>query len=143
MDDERDWPVVVVGAGPTGLTLASLLACYGIRVLLIERDDTTVQEPRAVSIDDESLRTMQAAGAVGRILPDLVLGYGSHYYSPAGRCFLRVEPTTVEYGYPRRNAFRQPLLQASLRDHLANRPNACVWFNAELIGIEQSDDRVR
>src|SRR5215471_9624358 len=114
----REWPVIVVGAGPTGLTLASLLARYGIEVLVIERDDTTVLEPRAVSIDDEALRTMQAAGVIRDILPDIVLGYGSHYYSPLGKCFLRVQPCTLEYGYPRRSAFRQPLLQARLRDHL-------------------------
>jgi len=133
---------VVVGAGPTGLTLACLLAQYGVDVLVIERDDTTVQEPRAVSIDDEALRTMQAAGVIGNILPDIVLGYGSHYYSPLGRCFLRVQPTTLQYGYPRRSAFRQPLLQARLRDHLANHPRACLWFNSELIGFEQKGDSV-
>ena len=140
--DRREWPVIVVGAGPTGLTLACLLARYGVEVLVIERDDTTVQEPRAVSIDDESLRTMQAAGVVDDILPDIVLGYGSDYYSPRGKCFLSVRPQTREYGYPRRSAFRQPLLQARLRDHLANHPRACLWFNAELIGIEQSDNQV-
>src|ERR1700693_3617230 len=122
-----EWPVVVLGAGPTGLTLACLLAQYGVDVLAIERDDTTVQEPRAVSIDDEALRTMQAAGVIGDILPDIVLGYGSHYYSPSGRCFLRVQPTTLQYGYPRRSAFRQPLLQARLRDCLANHPRASLW----------------
>ena len=137
-----EWPVIVVGAGPTGLTLACLLAKYGIDVLVIERDNTTVEEPRAVSIDDEALRTLQAAGVVHDILPDIVLGYGSHYYSPQGKCFLRVQPTTREYGYPRRSAFRQPLLQARLRDHLTNHPNARLWFNAELIGVEQTDDKV-
>jgi len=137
-----EWPVVVVGAGPTGLTLACLLARYGIDVLVIERDDTTVQEPRAVSIDDEALRTMQAAGVVDRLLPDIVLGYGSHYYSPLGKCFLLVQPTTLQYGYPRRNAFRQPLLQAALRDHLLYHTRVSMWFQSELIGIEQKGDHV-
>ena len=140
--DRREWPVIVVGAGPTGLTLACLLARYGIEVLVIERDDTTVQEPRAVSIDDEALRTMQAAGVIQDILPDIVLGYGSDYYSPRGTCFLRVQPQTREYGYPRRSAFRQPLLQARLRDHLASQPNACLWFNAEVIAIKQDAEKV-
>ena len=53
MTPDLAWPVVVVGAGPTGLTTANLLARYGVDVLLIERNETTVQEPRAVSIDDE------------------------------------------------------------------------------------------
>jgi len=66
-----------------------------------------VQEPRAVSIDDESLRTMQTVGIINELLPTMVLGYGSEYYSPGGRRFLKVKPKTLEYGYPRRNAFRQ------------------------------------
>ena len=63
MSMRKHWPVIVVGAGPTGLTTANLLAQYGVEVLLIERNTSTVQEPRAVSIDDESLRTMQAVGS--------------------------------------------------------------------------------
>jgi 3-(3-hydroxy-phenyl)propionate hydroxylase len=109
------YPVIIVGAGPTGLTLANLLARYGVRCLLIERNPVTVQEPRAVSIDDESLRTLQAAGVIDTVLPDIVPGYGSLYYGVRRICFAKVEPTGTPYGYPRRNAFRQPRLEAQLR----------------------------
>ena len=112
------YPVVIVGAGPIGLTLANLLGREGIRALLIERHPSTGREPRAVSLDDESLRTMQALGVVADVLKHVVPGYGSHYYSPGGRCFLRVEPTDAPYGYPRRNAFRQPILERQLHEGL-------------------------
>lgn len=136
-------PVVIVGGGPTGLTLGSLLARYGIPVMLIEQNTSTVQEPRAVSIDDEALRTMQAVGVVDQVLPEIVLGYGSHYYSAGGRCFLRVQPQTREYGYPRRNAFQQPILEATLRDHLLTQSNVEVWFGSEALAFEQDADEVR
>lgn len=112
------YPVIVVGAGPTGLTLANLLGRYGVEFLLVERHPSTVQEPRAVSIDDESLRTLQAAGMIDTVLTQVVAGYGSRYLDPKGRCFLEVLPTEVIYGYPRRNAFRQPVLEAQLREGL-------------------------
>jgi 3-(3-hydroxy-phenyl)propionate hydroxylase len=115
MTPRKHWPVIIVGAGPTGLTLAGLLARYGLDVLVIERNTQTVQEPRAVSIDDESLRTMQSVGVIDELVPNLVLGYGSEYFSPGGRRFLKVKPKTLEYGYPRRSAFRQPILEALLR----------------------------
>ncbi len=54
--------VLIVGGGPTGLTLANLLGCEGIRTLLIERNPGCVPEPRAIALDGESLRTIQAAG---------------------------------------------------------------------------------
>lgn len=54
--------VLVVGGGPTGLTAASLLTTYELSVALIEKNQTTSDEAKAISLDDESLRTLQAAG---------------------------------------------------------------------------------
>src|SRR5579863_2012318 len=146
MRADKVWPVVVVGAGPTGLTLANLVARYGIDVLLIERNETTVQEPRAVSIDDESLRTMQAIGVVDAVVSRVVLGYGSDYFSVGGSCFLRVRPTAKEYGYPRRNAFRQPIFEQQLRDYFCTRAVAETrseaWFSTELTDFRQGPDAV-
>ncbi|MDP9012278.1 MAG: bifunctional 3-(3-hydroxy-phenyl)propionate/3-hydroxycinnamic acid hydroxylase [Pseudomonadota bacterium] len=108
-------PVLLVGAGPAGLTLANLLGVHGVRALLVERNEATVKEPRAVSIDDESLRTMQAIGLSDIVLRTAVPGYGSDYMTPKGRCFLTVEPTGRPFGFPRRNAFRQPQFEAQLQ----------------------------
>jgi 3-(3-hydroxy-phenyl)propionate hydroxylase len=122
------YPVIIVGAGPTGLTLANLLGQYGVPFLLVERNPTTEQEPRAVSIDDESLRTLQAAGAIDAVLRDVVPGYGSIYYSARGVAFAKVEPTDTPYGYPRRNAFQQPKLAEQLLLALRDRPGCCTRF---------------
>jgi monoamine oxidase len=48
--------VAIVGGGPTGLTLANLLGQLGVSVMLIEKRNGTVTEPRAVSVGDDSLR---------------------------------------------------------------------------------------
>ncbi len=77
------------------------------------------------------------------MLPDLVLGYGSHYFSPRGRCFAKVQPQTREFGYPRRSAFRQPLLEAQLRAGLQRFVNVETWFNSEVTGLEQDAEGVR
>jgi len=142
MTARTHWPVVIVGAGPTGLTLAGLLGRYGVDVLVVERNPQTVQEPRAVSIDDESLRTMQSVGIINDLVPQIVLGYGSEYFSPRGRLFLKVKPSTLEYGYPRRNAFRQPILERLLRDNLSRFSNVTVLFETELVGFAQSEKTV-
>ena len=138
MSTRTHWPIIVVGAGPTGLTLAGLLGRYGIDVLIIERNAQTVTEPRAVSIDDESLRTMQAVGVINELVPHIVLGYGSEYFSPGGRRFLKVKPTTLEYGFPRRNAFRQPVLELLLRENLGRYGNVTAWFETELLEFSAS-----
>jgi 3-(3-hydroxy-phenyl)propionate hydroxylase len=76
----------------------------------------------------------------------VVLGYGSDYFSARGSCFLRVRPTAKEYGYPRRNAFRQPVFEQQLRDyfceHAATETRSEAWFNTELIDFRQGPDAV-
>ncbi len=136
------YPVVIVGAGPTGLTLANLLGVFDIKCLIIERKAATVHEPRAVSIDDESLRTMQAAGIVQEVFAQTVAGYGSDYHSAGGGCFARVQPTGQPYGYPRRNAFRQPILERQLREALVRFPHVASAFQNELLSFEQDSERV-
>ena len=123
------YPVVVVGGGPTGLTVANLLGAYGIDTLLVERNETTVQEPRAVSIDDESLRTMQAIGAVDAVIDGVVAGYGSEYLTPSRKPFLKVE----------RNAFRQPILEAQIRKHLEAFPSVHSMFGWSMDALTQSE----
>ena len=137
-----DHDIIIVGAGPTGLTLANLLGLYGLDVLVLERSSSTVQEPRAVSIDDESLRTMQAIGLIEEVWKAIVPGYGSEYFSASGRRFLTVSPTETPYGYPRRNAFRQPVLEAQLRDHLSAFPSVKAVFGQTLKGVTQDERHV-
>lgn len=137
-----DYDVAVVGAGPTGLTLANLLGRAGVRVILIERNTTTVQAPRAVSIDDESLRTMQAIDLHDAVIEDIALDYGSIYFSPGGQPFLKVEPTTREFGFPRRNAFAQPKLEATLREGLARYPTVDARFGRSCEAVEDTGDAV-
>lgn len=133
------YAVVVIGGGPTGLTIANLLGRYGTPTLLVERNASTVGEPRAVSIDDESLRTMQAVGVLDEVMLRVEAGYGSEYYSPSGKLFLKVEPSEQPYGHPRRNAFRQPILEAQLRNHLDTAACVDTMFEWTLTAIEQDD----
>ena len=134
--------VVIVGAGPAGLATANYLGLAGIRAILIERNPGTVNEPRAVSIDDESLRSMQTLGLVDRVVARTLPGYGSRYYSPGQREFARVKPTTVEFGHPRRSAFHQPELEAILLDGLGRFPDIEVWFNHDFERLTQDTNGV-
>ena len=135
-------PILLIGGGPCGLMLANQLAMHGVKVLLVEKNPATVKEPRAVSIDDESLRSLQAVGLSEVVLRTIVPGYGSDYLMPGGRCFLTVEPTGRPFGFPRRNAFRQPQLEAQLAAGAARFPTVETLFGCELQSFEQDEEGV-
>lgn len=133
-----DHDVAVLGAGPTGLVVANLLGQAGVRVVLIERNPGTVDLPRAVSIDDESLRTIQATGFLTEALADIALDYGSDYYARVGgRRFLSVSPESREFGFPKRSAFSQPLLEATLRRGLDRFDTVTQIFGQDCDGFAE------
>ena len=55
-------PVVIVGAGPTGVTAATLLAQYGVDSLVLDRWSDVYPQPRAVHLDDEVYRIVARLG---------------------------------------------------------------------------------
>jgi 3-(3-hydroxy-phenyl)propionate hydroxylase len=134
--------VAIVGAGPTGLILANLLGAANISTVLVETNPSTVAEPRAVSIDDESLRVVQGLGLIDTVQKELVSGYGSEYLGPARRVFLKVKPHAQPYGHPRRNAFRQPVFEAQLRQGLARYPSVKTWFSCAVEGFVEGTSSV-
>ena len=58
----RHVPVVIVGAGPTGVTAATLLAQYGVDCLVLDRWPGVYPQPRAVHLDDEIYRIIARLG---------------------------------------------------------------------------------
>jgi 3-(3-hydroxy-phenyl)propionate hydroxylase len=134
--------VAVIGAGPCGITMANLLAVYGVRAVVIDAQPGVYEYPRAVGIDDESLRTYQAIGVVRRLLEDIVQNTPIRYYTSWGRLMAHVEPSVRPYGWPRRNNFLQPLFEAALREKLAESDSVELWLGARLAGYEQDADGV-
>ena len=55
-------PVVIVGAGPTGLAAATLLGQYGVECVVLDRWESVYQQPRAVHLDDEVYRVLARMG---------------------------------------------------------------------------------
>ena len=61
-DDGAVVPVLVIGAGPTGLTVALLLSSLGVATTVLDRRHDVHPLPRAVHLDDEAVRILQRAG---------------------------------------------------------------------------------
>ena len=139
---KKNFDVIIVGMGPSGLVLSGILANYGIKVGIFERNKSTVTEPRAVSIDDESLRVLQSFSLHKAVLNNVSQNYGSYYYDAKGKLFLKVEPNSRENGFYKRNAFDQPTFERTLRKHLEKQKNIKIYFSHTLVSIKNEASRV-
>lgn len=135
--------VLVVGAGPCGMTLANLLGLYGVETIVIDREPAIVDYPRAVGIDDESLRTCQAIGLVDDVLADTLQDMPIRYFTSWGRCFAHVQPSARPFGWARRNLFLQPLLERTLRVGATRFATVDVRVGHELVALDERDGGVR
>jgi 3-(3-hydroxy-phenyl)propionate hydroxylase len=136
-----DVDLLVVGGGPVGMTAALAAAARGLRVAIVERRTGTSDEPKAISLDDESLRLYQAAGVVDQVLGIVVPGTGTAYYDADGQFLFRAgtgEP--CRHGYPFKNPFAQPDLERVLYEAMVADAGIAVHFSSELVGLEQGQD---
>jgi choline dehydrogenase-like flavoprotein len=72
MDDSdvatADVDVLVVGAGPTGLTLAAELATYGLRFRLVDRGPDRAHESRALAVQPRTLEVLDPVGVTDDLI---------------------------------------------------------------------------
>ncbi|WP_069865075.1 MULTISPECIES: bifunctional 3-(3-hydroxy-phenyl)propionate/3-hydroxycinnamic acid hydroxylase [Pseudomonas] len=134
--------VVVLGAGPVGLVIANYLGQAGVQVLQIEKLDQLIDYPRAIGIDDESLRTVQAIGLVDEVLPHTTPWHAMRFLTPKGRCFADIQPMTDEFGWSRRNAFIQPQVDAVLYRGLARFAKVKTLFSRDVVEFQQDEQGV-
>ncbi|MFI7641774.1 bifunctional 3-(3-hydroxy-phenyl)propionate/3-hydroxycinnamic acid hydroxylase [Nonomuraea sp. NPDC049400] len=132
-------PVLVAGAGPTGVTAATLLARHGVRSLVVDPHPGVYPLPRAVHLDDEVMRILQAAGvaeefaAISRPAPGMRLLDGELRTMAE----FRRDAGTGHSGWPQATMFDQPELEVLLRANLARHPEAELRPGTEVVGIEQ------
>ncbi|MFE5240368.1 MULTISPECIES: bifunctional 3-(3-hydroxy-phenyl)propionate/3-hydroxycinnamic acid hydroxylase MhpA [unclassified Streptomyces] len=138
-----DTDVVVIGAGPVGLTLANLLGIRGHRAAVLEARDELIDYPRGVGLDDESIRTLHTAGLWERIQPFTVPHHVVRLVNGTGRVLATNNPRTQEFGYPRKHGFVQPLVDKELAEGLARFPDTELRFGHKVVGLEDLGDGVR
>ena len=63
----QTYDLLICGCGPTGATLANLLAAKGHRVAIFDRDTEIFHAPRAMMLDAESCRIFQSMGIMQKL----------------------------------------------------------------------------
>ena len=134
--------VLIVGAGPVGLTLANVLGLQGVQTLVVDERDSLIDYPRGVGLDDEALRTFQGIGVVEHVLPHTVPNQILRFFDRNRRLLAEMAPPDARFGWPKRNGFVQPMVDAELLRGLDRFDSVEVAWNARMESCEETADGV-
>jgi 3-(3-hydroxy-phenyl)propionate hydroxylase len=138
---QKHIPVIIVGAGPTGLTMGNLLGMAGIDTLILERNSGLSDLPKAIAIDDEGLRICQAMGLLEPILQHVLLDVRADYVS-GKRLLAKVAPTGKRNGFPLISTFQQPQFEAILLAGIQRFSCVNIAFQHTVEEFEQTEQHV-
>ncbi|MBU2695595.1 bifunctional 3-(3-hydroxy-phenyl)propionate/3-hydroxycinnamic acid hydroxylase [Pimelobacter sp. 30-1] len=138
----NQYDVVVVGLGPTGLTLATLLGRRGLSVLVLEREPEFYGMARAVYTDDEALRVFQTAGVADEIHADMNVDSAVQWVRADGSLLVQFRESQRPLSWPVTNFLYQPYLENRLEELLARYPHVEVRRGREVVSFAQDDDGV-
>lgn len=135
-----DPTVLIVGAGPTGLTLANILTCYGVSVRLVEKRAGPSRHTKATNLMQ---RTQELLDSVGLLEPVARVG-GAMSALTVDAYGVSVGPRTMHL---KETAFPDVILcgQHVVEDAAARRLTRLgveVEYGAELVGLSQDADGV-
>jgi 3-(3-hydroxy-phenyl)propionate hydroxylase len=135
-------PVLIVGAGPIGMTAALVLARYGIKSVLIDRKDTFNDGSRAICVARPSMHILERIGAVAPFV-EKALGwrFGRSYYR--GEQIFRLEmPQPPGEKYLPMYNLQQQYIEKFLHDAVATSDLIDMRWQSELSAIEPHNDGV-
>ncbi|WP_218018453.1 bifunctional 3-(3-hydroxy-phenyl)propionate/3-hydroxycinnamic acid hydroxylase [Nocardia amikacinitolerans] len=140
---ESSFRVAIAGGGPVGLTAANLLVAAGVDVVLIERNPTTSDEAKAISMDAESLRILRGFDADGQVDAVMAPGTGVRFHGRRGkRLFQARGASPFPYGYAVKSQFSQPELERVLMRRLEREQGAEIRMSTEVTRYAQDADGV-
>jgi 3-(3-hydroxy-phenyl)propionate hydroxylase len=132
-------PVVIIGAGPTGVSAATLLAQYGIECLVLDRWQDVYPQPRAVHMDDEVRRIISRLGIAEEFTAISRPGHGLRLLDPDMHVLAEFQRDTSTNGFAQANMFDQPELESLLRANLKKYPGVQLRGNSEVSSVSQDD----
>ncbi|MFC6668734.1 FAD-dependent monooxygenase [Marinobacterium aestuariivivens] len=141
--ESRRYPVIIVGAGPIGLTTALDLARYGVPSVIVEAECQVSHGSRAIVFTRRSMEILQQVGVADRMLEKaLPWRFGNSIYR--GRRVFRMEaPHDDDDRFAPMNNLQQQYLEEYLLERVLQTPLIELRWGTRVTGIDNGDDGVR
>lgn len=147
MSADEHFDVMIVGCGPVGMVLATLLSNESVRVLAVEREREIGYQPRARHLDGEAMRVLQTIGIAEQceeVMP--AFGGGLKLVDADGGTLLEQKFDATRRGsqgwFDDYQMF-QPLLLGLLHEHLSHSDTGSLRTTHEVKTVTQQADHVR
>jgi 3-(3-hydroxy-phenyl)propionate hydroxylase len=140
--DEYD--VIIIGLGPTGAVLATMLGDANIKTLVLEHDTEIYPLPRAVHFDDEVMRIFQAVGIADAVLKSAQPATGYEFRNGAGEVLMRFSDGAVmtSCGWYSGYMCHQPGIEKALREKLAGQASTDILLGVSFVRYETGPDQI-
>ncbi|KAH9843686.1 monooxygenase [Rhodofomes roseus] len=147
MNNTSPVPILIAGAGPTGLILALTLLQNGIQVRIIDKDANRDPGQRGSGLQPRTLELFRFLGVLDDVLAKALSGFQRRQYKPGGVETLKIttiapiEDPTPSTPYMNAKMLGQYNTEAILRSHI-ERLGGSVEYGTELRSFVQYHDRV-
>jgi len=134
-------PILVIGAGATGLTLACELARHGAAVRIIDKLPGIMPFARATTVHSRTLEVFQDLGIADSIIDRAAPIRGANQYA-GGELILHYRSEGLDSPFPFGVSVEQWKVEETL-EALLTGFDLAVERETELVALEQSADEVR
>jgi len=138
-------PVTIVGAGPSGLTLAWWLIQHGHTVIVLEREPTVPKDMRASTFHPATLDLLADSGLADELVArGTVVPQWQYLIHESGeRAVFDMACLSDATAYPFRLQCEQFQLTELLAARLAEHPSCSLHFDADVKAVTASTDGVQ
>ena len=148
-------PIIIVGAGPSGLLLALLLTQQGIPIHLVDKSPRLSSEPRATHYGPPGLRELRRAGILDEVRAQGFIVRGMTWRKLDGSIITGMIPDEIDSKTGERRDPHRPsededpdsltclplqMLGAILLKRLRERKEAKISFGWTVKGVGQAED---
>ncbi len=144
----RTTPVLIVGGGPTGLSMAIVLARHGVRSLLVERHATTTDHPKARAVNVRTMELFRQWGVEDAVCDGALSQDFLRFIwckTLAGEEIARIETSDGRRDGKSptvRRIVSQDVVEQTLHQHASTLPAAKLEFSTELRSFRETRDGV-
>ena len=135
--------VLIIGAGPTGLMMASQLARFGVDFIIVDRKATITDKSKALAVQARTMEAYQQMGLSEAAVEQGIIGSAVNFVIN-GKPFRRIDLSNIGAGlspFPYITMLEQSKNEAILNNFIEQKDNGVLW-NTSLASFTQDNSGV-